>query len=121
MGTRENRDALVEAFATAAVEHHKALVNGDAARAVEEQAKMVASFGELRAMGDEGYQALASLLQHDDEVVNTAAATVLLRYATDTSIRVLERVATNNQKLLGFRAEQALARWQEGNWHLDED
>ena len=80
--------------------------------------RYTAAFETLRAVGDEGREALATLLADDRAEVRVVAASCLLRYCGARARAVLEKEAAG-RGLLAFRAAQALQRWDEGTWHLD--
>lgn len=114
-----SKDELVNAFAGAAALHFKALLAGDHRKANREAREVFKAFDQLRRFGDQGREALMPLLRHEDKAVACSAAAVLLRYATGEATRVLEDLS-RDRGLLGFQAQQALERWREGDWHLDE-
>lgn len=78
----------------------------------------VAAFNDLRAIGDEGREALTTLFAHRDPNVRTMAAAFLLRYCEPRARAVLEKEA-KQKGLVAFSASQALMRWDEGTWELD--
>ncbi|NBC44557.1 DUF2019 domain-containing protein [Corallococcus exiguus] len=78
----------------------------------------IQAFKELRAQGDAGREALASLFTHERADVRVAAASFLLRYRTAESKAVLNEVA-QRKGFFAFEAGQALKRWEEGTWALD--
>lgn len=113
------KEKLVQIFRDAASRHFEASLNGDYKKANREAKTIRKTFHLLREMGEEGYQALMILLENEYGAVATAAAAYLLRYATDAATRVLQRHA-QDKGLIGFESQQALERWREGDWHLDE-
>ena len=66
-----------------------------------------------------GLDALSELLAHESPDVGSAAAAFLLRYKTEEALAVLREVA-QRPGLIGFEASEAIKRWEEGEWHLDE-
>lgn len=109
---------LVAMFAEAAHNHHEALMEGNSEKA-NKQAKRVADvFQAIVANGDVARQALLQLTKSDDKAVASSAATFSLKYATGEAVAVLKQIAQRTD-LLGFRAEQALKRWEEGTWQLE--
>lgn len=119
MRKRLSKEELVNVFARAAALHSQALLAGDH-RIANREARIVSkTFRQLTEMGDEGRQALTLLFTHANDDVASLAAAYLLRYATDEAVQVLERIA-RKKGLVGFQAQQALERWREGDWHLDE-
>ena len=75
---------------------------------------------ELRERGNEGKEALCVLLYHERPDVRGDAAACLLRYKTIEATAVLRQLASHSG-LIGFGAQQCLARWEEGDWHLDDE
>lgn len=73
---------------------------------------------QIRAHGDEGREALSTLLEDRRPDVRGMAAAYLLRYKTDEAKQVLQEVA-EGEGIAAFGAAQALQRWEEGDWHLD--
>lgn len=69
--------------------------------------------------GDEGRDAFCQLLGHPNAVVRVNAAALLLRYRNRAAMSVLMTEAKKGPSLLAFTAQQALQRWEEGDWHLD--
>lgn len=110
---------LLQMFADAAARNHTASIAGDYRNANRAAKTVAKAFRQLREMGDEGYQALLTLFEHEDKAVSTMAAAYLLRYATDAAVQILQENA-RDEGLMGFSAQQALERWREGDWHLDE-
>ncbi len=83
-------------------------------------AKALRVFDELRKKhGDRGRDALATLFQHEEDDVRSAAAALLLRYKTGEAMGVLHEVAEKGKGLIAFESAQAIKRWEEGDWHLD--
>jgi hypothetical protein len=78
----------------------------------------IQAFKELRAHGDAGRAALATLFTHQRVDVRVAAASFLLRYRTTEAKAILEEIA-KRKGFFAFEAGQALKRWEEGTWALD--
>lgn len=79
----------------------------------------IAAWNALKTHGDQGRDALCELLSHSCDDVRGMAAACLLKYRTDDAKRVLTEVG-RGQGLAAFGASEALQRWAEGDWHLDE-
>lgn len=114
-----SKEILVQKFSEAAIKHHQATIAGNYKVTNREAKKISQAAHQLKNMGDEGYQALMPLLKNDNKVIASSAAAFLLKYATKEAQDVLKNIAQNSG-LIGFEAKQALDRWQEGDWHLDE-
>jgi hypothetical protein len=75
-------------------------------------------FDEIRVRGNSARDEFASLLLHSDEFVRLVAASFMLRHKHDAAMRVLRALA-NQEGMIGFGAEECMARWREGAWTLD--
>ena len=111
---------LVDEFARQVTAQTDAIWAGDSRTGNKHARRMDATFKQLRAMGDPGRDALATLFTHIRPDVRTMAAVYLLRHRTDEAISVLKVVA-RGKGLTSFGAQQALKRWEEagGTWELD--
>jgi Domain of unknown function (DUF2019) len=68
-----------------------------------------------RELRDEGQrERLLPLLNHADVAVRAWTAAHALEFAPDEGERVLEEIATIDQGILGFDAQQTLSVWREG-------
>lgn len=95
--------------------------NGSVQRGNQYATRALHAVRRLRSnYGDEGREALKTLLHHESDDVRTAAAAFLLAYATKEAMAVLQEVAAKKNGLIAFEAQQALLRWEEGTWKLDE-
>ncbi|MFP2897852.1 DUF2019 domain-containing protein [Corallococcus sp. 4LFB] len=109
---------LVEQFAENVVAQNEAIFRGDARTGNKHARKYGAAVDKLLAHGNAGRDALCVLLKHERMDVRVMAAAHLLRYRTAEAKAVLEEAA-KGQGLVPFGAQQALKRWEEGNWELD--
>lgn len=73
---------------------------------------------EIRARGDAGRDALAVLLDDDDETVRLTCACILLRHRHDQARAILEALAPG-QSLAAYGARMTLGRWNRGEWTWD--
>ena len=112
-------DELLEEFATHVVAQTAAMAQGDARKGNRHARRYVAAAKELRGRGAEGLNAFATLLRHADMDVRSTAAVYLLPERTAEAKAVLEEAA-KGQGMLAFGASQALKRWEEGAWALDQ-
>jgi len=80
--------------------------------------RRIDAFDRLRALGDEGRDALAVLLEHERPDVRVKAAAYLLRHRTDEALAVLWAAAAG-EGMVSFLAREAIKRWEEGTWQLD--
>ncbi|RKH13672.1 DUF2019 domain-containing protein [Corallococcus sp. CA053C] len=111
-------EKLVEAFAQNVEAQTEAIWRGDAKTGNKHADRYIAALKKLRAHGDAGRDALATLLSHPRMDVRTTAAAVLLRYKTKEAKAVLEEAA-KGKGLIPFEAQEALKRWADGTWALD--
>jgi hypothetical protein len=109
---------LVEQFALHVAAQTDAIWNGDSKLGNKHARKYLAALDKLRAHGDAGRDALASLLTHPRMDVRVKAAAYLLRYRTAEAKRVLEDAA-KREGLIPFIASQVLKNWEDGTWALD--
>ena len=109
---------LVEDFARHVMAQTEAFENNDARLANKNARRYQAVFDHLRAHGDAGRDALATLFTHPRKDVRAKAAVFLLRHRTHEAKAVLEDIA-RGEGLLAFGASQALQRWEDGTWSLD--
>jgi carbamate kinase len=109
---------LIEKFCQAA-NHYMATLDGDWRTANREVATIRKTIKALRSFGDNGRDAILAQTDNPDLSVASMAAAYSLKNSSKKSISVLTRIA-KEPGLIGFAAEQALLRWEEGNWHLDE-
>ncbi|NOJ96297.1 DUF2019 domain-containing protein [Corallococcus coralloides] len=114
----EDFQKLVAKFEQHAAAQTDALWRGDAKAANKHADESIVAFKRLRAHGDAGRDALATLFTHPRMDVRTAAAAFLLRYRTAEAKAVLEEAA-KGKGLIPFEAQEALKRWEEGTWSLD--
>ena len=109
---------LIAEFAAAARKHYEATMQGNW-QETNKQAKRVASiFREIVDNGESARQALLALADSEDLAVAKTAAAFSLKYDPEQAGTVLRRIA-KEPGMIGFVAEQALKRWEEGDWHLE--
>ena len=113
-----NIERLVEQFARKVAAQTEAIFRGDAKTGNKHAAKYIAAFKKLRAHGNAGRDALATLSTHPNMDVRTTAAAYLLRYRTAEAKAILEEAA-KGKGLVAFESSEALKRWEEGTWALD--
>ncbi|RKH62575.1 DUF2019 domain-containing protein [Corallococcus llansteffanensis] len=111
-------EKLVEEFAQHVAAQTDAIWRGDAKTGNKHAERYIAALKKLRANGNAGRDALATLLHHPRMDVRTSAAAFLLRYKTEEAKAVLEEAA-KGKGLIPFGAQEALKRWEEGTWALD--
>lgn len=114
----EDLQRLVEEFARHAAAQTEAIMRGDPKTGNKHAKQSLAAFKQLKAHGDVGRDALATLFTDPRMDVRTAAAVFLLRHRTVDAKAVLEEAAKGTG-LIPFEAQEALKRWEEGTWSLD--
>jgi hypothetical protein len=80
--------------------------------------RYIRAFQSLRAIGDQGRDALIPLMRDSSDDVCLAAAAFLLRYRHEEADCVLHRLA-RGEGLVAFEAAETLKRWKEKAWQLD--
>ncbi len=117
--TQDDIDQLIADFVKTAKKSHEATLSGDS-RKVNIQAKRIHHvFKKISMIGNSAREALLKQVDNDDDAVASLAATYSLKYNTEKAKAALKRISENNTGILGFGAEQALKRWQEGTWQLE--
>ncbi|MCY1045667.1 DUF2019 domain-containing protein [Corallococcus sp. bb12-1] len=114
----EDLQKSVEAFARHTAAQTDSIMRGDAKTGNKHAKQTLAAFKKLKAHGDIGRDALATLFTHPRMDVRTAAAAFLLRYRHAEARAVLEEAA-KGEGLIPFESQEALKRWEEGVWSLD--
>ena len=110
---------LVEEFAhNVAAQNDAIFQEGDARRGNRHAERYIAAFKKLRAAGDAGRDALATLFTHPRMDVRVTAAIYLLRHRTAEARAILAEAA-QGEGLAAFEAALNLKRWEEGTWALD--
>lgn len=111
-------EALVNEFAECVDSQSRSIEQGDAKSGNDYAKRYIAAFEKLRDAGDSGRDALAMLFDDHRPAVRIMAASFLLRHSEKEAMEVLKR-DSREPGLVGFGAQQALQRWQEGTWNLD--
>lgn len=109
---------LVDEFARHVANATDSTWDGDATTANRHTRSYITTFKKLRAMGNQGRDALAALFQHHRPDVRVAAAAFLLRHRTTEAIATLRELA-QGKGMIAFQASEALKRWEESTWALD--
>lgn len=108
---------LIEAFIDAAIKHQTFSVS-DWKKANKEAKKIQKAFLEISALGQPGREALLDLVNSEEHSVSLMAAVYSLKYNIEKSMKALRNL-TNEPGLIGFQAEQAIKRWEEGTWDIE--
>jgi len=109
---------LVNDFADNIAAQTRCVERGDPKAGNRHADRALHAFNALRAIGDEGRDALATLLSDPRPDVRSTAAAFLLRHRHTEARAVLEEVARGTG-IDAFSAGEALKRWDEGVWALD--
>lgn len=110
---------FVDKFAESVIQQTEAIRQRDPRTGNKHARQRLSAFLKLRALGDEGRDALVPLMAHPRADVRAMAACFLLRHKTELALSVLRQVAGENSGLAGFGASEAIKRWEEGTWQLD--
>lgn len=111
-------EKLVKEFAENVVAQTDAIRRGDAKTGNKHAKRYIRAVEALRALGDQGRDALVPLMHEGSDDVRSMAAAFLLRHRHNEARRVLEDLA-RGEGLVAFEASEALKRWEEGTWQLD--
>ena len=117
--TEQKIEVLVEKFIRAAKNHYVASLAGDWIIANREAKTIRKTIKKIKDLGENAREALLVQTESKDLAVSAMAAVYSLNYAPEESISVLTRIA-KEPGLIGFEADQALQRWKEGEWNLEE-
>ena len=111
-------DKLVRVFRDGVVAQNEAMRRGDSTAGNKHAKRYIGAFNALRAMGDEGRDALVPLMFEGADDVRAMAAAFLLRHRHQDARRVLEEIS-RGEGMVSFGAGECLKRWEEGVWGLD--
>ena len=110
---------LVNTFVDSAKKYHQATMYGNSRSANAQVKRMNKAFMEITLLGDNAREALLRQIDNKDNAVALMVATYSLKYSPKKALSTLERLAKNDTGIIGFGAEQAIQRWNEGEWHLE--
>ena len=114
-----NYQKHIDLFAESSAKGFDAALAGDWKENNKWVKKQIKAFQNIIEIGEPARLALLDLLTHENLAIAKSAAAYSLKYSTDASIKTLNRIA-KEPGILGFEAQQTLARWKDGDWHLDE-
>ncbi len=117
--TEKKIDELINKFSLAARRHYEASLVGDWNTANQNAVVIRHIVKKLNSFGEEGRKALLDQTENQEPSVSAMAAVYSLKYDPEKSVNVLTEIA-KEPGLIGFEAIQALQRWKEGEWKLDE-
>ncbi len=110
---------LVKEFGDNVAAQTDAIWAGDAKTGNKHARRYIRAFERLRAIGDEGRDALVPLMSTEHRPdVRAMAAVCLLRYRHEEARAVLTELG-RGKGLVSFGAQEALKRWAEGAWQID--
>jgi hypothetical protein len=118
MVKRTDLNALVEEFAEHVAKQTDAIWRGDPKTGNKHAKRYIRAFDALRALGDDGRDALVPLLSHARDDVRGMTAAFLLRHRHKEARRVLEELS-RGEGFVAFSAGETLKRWEEKAWELD--
>ena len=98
---------LIEQYKSAAILFGEAIASPNNKKLVRNANKIKRLIVSLRLKGEEGHQALVSLLDHEDIYIKHAASLNLLKNDTDKAIEVVKQIVDSNNALSGY-AEMTL-------------
>jgi hypothetical protein len=100
-------------YAAAAASYGRAVNNGHVKQSDKCFDEVEKAFEELKLFGDQGLQAVANLLQSDDEGVRLWSAAHLLNYPRFGALPVLEKLK-QSPSILSLTAEVTIDQWRDG-------
>lgn len=103
-------------FVQSATEHGRGTATGNPVSANEAHGKLVETIHALRELDPE-LTSIASLLVHEDLSVGAWAATYLLPYQTEKSLKLLDEISTK-KGLVAFSAGVTANEWRAGRLKL---
>lgn len=109
---------LIDEFVHAAEEHYRATLAGNSKKTNAQAKRIHKIFQEIIKFGHDGRMALLVQIHNENAAVAIMAATYSLKFSSEESLAILRRIS-QQPGWLGFGAEQAIKRWEEGNWHLE--
>jgi carbamate kinase len=116
--TARDIERRIENFVKAARAHYAATLAGDHEKVNAQAKSLQRAFQEIVALGDVGRDALLVKAENEEVAVAAMAAVYSLRHNTAKAIEILRHIAMQ-PGLIGFEAQQALQRWEEGSWQLE--
>lgn len=111
-------EKLAREFAENVAAQTDAIRRGDARTGNKHAKRYIRAFEALRALGDEGRDALVPLMFEGRDDVRVMAAAFLLRHRHDEARCVLRDLA-RGEGLVALSATETLKRWDEKTWKLD--
>jgi predicted ArsR family transcriptional regulator len=111
-------EKLVREFGENVAAQTDAIRRGDPKTGNKHAKRYIRAFQALRALGDQGRDALVPLMFESRDDVRGMAAAFLLRHRPDEARRVLQDLA-RGEGFVAFSATETLKRWEEGAWQLD--
>ena len=109
---------LVSEFADFVIKQQECIDNGDWKLGNTYAKKYIKCYKDINKIGNVAKEEMLTLLKHKNDVVRTMAATFLLKYSTEESLRVLKEIS-KKPGMVGFGARESIKRWEEGSWDLD--
>jgi hypothetical protein len=108
---------LIDNFAQAARQHNIFSIS-DWRKANKEAKKMHSYFLEITSHGQPARVALLELTESEETSVSLMAAVYSLKFNSEKSLMVLKKLE-KQPDVIGFQAQQAIKRWEEGSWQLE--
>lgn len=102
----------IEQYKNIAIQHGKALLNNPNDNAIDKYIEMEAKLYKLLyKQGDEGKQAIADLMGHENPQVRFLAATDSLSYSEERAVKTLMELKNTQKNLIGYNAKTMLREW----------
>lgn len=111
-------DEYLEVFVDAAAQHYEATLEGNWRKTNRCARKVDTAFRHIIEFGNEGRESLLALTDNANLAVAKMAAVYSLKYGTQQALATLRRIS-QEPGIMGFGAQQAILRWEEGAWQLE--
>jgi hypothetical protein len=109
---------IVAELIDAAHKQDEAVMAGDGKAARKYGNLLCDRWSEVKDLGNEAKDELAKHLRHPDPSVRSTVAVFLLKHRHDEAMSVLNELA-QGEGLGAFECQEAIKRWEEGNWSLE--
>ena len=109
---------LISEFVRSAEKHYRATLAGNSKQTNAQAKRIRKVFQEIVKSGDDARVALLEQIHNENDGIAIMAATYSLKFNPKESLATLRRIS-QKPGWIGFGAEQAIKRWEEGNWHLE--
>jgi hypothetical protein len=111
-------DEYLEVFVDATAQHYEATLEGNWRKTNCYAREFDTAFRHIIEFGNAGRESLPALTENANPAVAEMAAVYSMKYGTQQALATLRRIS-QEPGILGFGAQQAILRWEEGAWQLE--